>query len=76
MVELRHAPRWQLALPGRLAGQTVRALAWLGPPNTEPALRKLKRELPGAAFEEIVSITPLLPLWLARLVDEVAGRPD
>ena len=30
-VELRHAPRWQLAVPHRPAGQVVRALSWLGP---------------------------------------------
>ncbi|MFB1487253.1 MAG: DUF6088 family protein [Thiocapsa sp. C3-sup] len=31
IVELRHAPRWQLAMPHQPAGQAVRALAWLGP---------------------------------------------
>lgn len=31
VVELRHAPRWQLALANRPAGAAVRALAWLGP---------------------------------------------
>ena len=30
-VELRHAPRWQLAAPHRMAGVVIRALAWLGP---------------------------------------------
>ena len=31
VVELRHAPRWQLAPANRPAGQAVRALACLGP---------------------------------------------
>ena len=31
VVELRHAPRWQLVAPYRPAGDAVRALAWLGP---------------------------------------------
>ncbi len=31
LVELRHAPRWQLALADRPAGQAVRALAWPRP---------------------------------------------
>ena len=31
VVELRHAPRWQLVAPHRPAGDAVRALAWLGP---------------------------------------------
>ena len=44
-VELRHAPRWQLALPHGPAGQAVRALAWLGPEKVEAALHELKRKL-------------------------------
>jgi hypothetical protein len=35
VVELRHAPRWQLALANRPAGEAVRALAWLGPERAE-----------------------------------------
>lgn len=30
-IELRHAPRWQLALAGRPAGEALRTLAWFGP---------------------------------------------
>ena len=30
-VALHHAPAWQLAGPYQLAGDTIRALAWLGP---------------------------------------------
>lgn len=30
-IELRHAPDWQHLLLGRLAGDAVRALSWLGP---------------------------------------------
>lgn len=42
-VELRHAPRWQLVLAGRPAGEVIRAIAWAagengprkpGPPST------------------------------------------
>src|SRR5207248_88904 len=39
VVELRHAPRWQLALANRPAGEAVRALAWLGPEKAEVALK-------------------------------------
>ena len=35
VVELRHAPRWQLAMAKRPAGEAVRALAWLGPEKAE-----------------------------------------
>ena len=37
-VELRHAPRWQLAAPRRKAGEVIRALAWLGPHEVEEGL--------------------------------------
>ena len=72
VVELRHAPRWQLALAQKPAGEAVRALAWLGPEKAEIALRTLKRRLPAAAFDELVSAAPQLPTWLARSVGKVA----
>ncbi|MBU1315707.1 MAG: hypothetical protein KJ947_08075 [Alphaproteobacteria bacterium] len=72
VVELRHAPRWQLALAHRPAGQAVRALAWLGPERAESALQALKRKLPPAAFSELVAAAPQLPTWLARSVGKVA----
>lgn len=72
IIELRHAPRWQLAMPHRPAGQAVRALAWLGPEKAEFALQALKRKLPPAAFSELVAAAPRLPTWLARSVGKVA----
>lgn len=72
IVELRHAPRWQLAMPHRPAGQAVRALAWLGPEKAEAALRTLKRKLPPATFSELVAAAPQLPTWLARSIGKVA----
>jgi len=71
-VELRHAPRWQLAMAHRPAGQAVRALAWLGPEKAEAALQTLKRKLPPSAFSELVTAVPQLPTWLARSVGKVA----
>lgn len=72
IVELRHAPRWQLAMAHRPAGQAVRALAWLGPERAESALQALKRKLSPAAFSELVAAAPQLPTWLARSVGKVA----
>lgn len=37
IIELRHAPRWQLTLANRPAGEADRALAWLGPEKAEEA---------------------------------------
>ncbi|HBO2075801.1 TPA: type IV toxin-antitoxin system AbiEi family antitoxin domain-containing protein [Pseudomonas aeruginosa] len=68
LVELRHAPRWQLALADRPSGQAVRALAWLGPEKAESALKALKRKLPPTAFGELVAAAPQFPTWLARSV--------
>lgn len=72
LVELRHAPRWQLALADRPSGQAVRALAWLGPEKAESALKALKRKLPPTAFGELVAAAPQFPTWLARSVGKAA----
>ncbi|MEQ1954899.1 DUF6088 family protein [Mesorhizobium yinganensis] len=72
IVELRHAPRWQLALAQRPVGEPIRALAWLGPDGAETALQSLKRKLAPAAFNELVAAAPQLPTWLARSVGKVA----
>lgn len=72
VVELRHAPRWQLAMAHRPAGEAVRALAWLGPEQAEAALKMLKQKLPPVAFSELVAAAPQLPTWLARSVGKAA----
>lgn len=71
-VELRHAPRWQLALADRPSGEALRALAWLGPEKAEAALRSIKRRLPPTAFGELVAAAPQFPTWLAQSVGKVA----
>ena len=72
VVELRHAPRWQLALANRQAGEAVRALAWLGPKKADTALKTLKRKLPAVAFGELVAAAPQFPTWLAQSVGKAA----
>jgi hypothetical protein len=72
VIELRHAPRWQLTLANRPAGEAVRALAWLGPAKAEEALKALKRKMPVGAFGELVGVAPQLPTWLARSVSKTA----
>lgn len=71
-VELRHAPRWQLTLAHRPAGQVVRALAWLGPEKAEEALMALKHKMPPETFGELVAAAPQLPTWLAQSVGKAA----
>ena len=72
IVELRHAPRWQLALANRPAGEAVRALAWLGPEKAEAALTTLKRKMSADAFSELVAAVPQLPTWLAQAIGKAA----
>jgi hypothetical protein len=67
-IELRHAPRWQLALANNPAGVVIRALAWLGPEKADAALVALKRDLPPSTFNELIAVAPQLPTWLARSV--------
>lgn len=73
VVELRHAHPWQLALANRPAGAAIRALAWLGPENAQPALKALRRKLPNATFGELVATAPRLPTWLAQIVGQEAN---
>lgn len=67
-VEFRHAPAWQLVLPGQAAGEVVRALAWLGPEKAAAAIRQLRTKLPASQLEEVVSTRARLPTWMAQQV--------
>jgi len=66
VVELRHAPIWQLIFPGRAAGEVVRALAWLGPEKAAEAIRKLRVKFPSSELEEVASARSRLPTWMAK----------
>jgi hypothetical protein len=72
VVELRHAPRWQLVLANRPAGEAIRALLWLGPEKTETVLKSLKRKMPPGTFGELVAVAPQLPTWLAQAIGKAA----
>ena len=70
-IELRHAPRWQLALAARPAGEVLRALAWLGPDKAGEALKALERRLSKSELKEIASARSVLPAWLAEEISEI-----
>jgi predicted transcriptional regulator of viral defense system len=72
VVELRHAPRWQLALAHRPAGAAIRALGWLGPEQADVALETMKRKLAPVDFSEVVAAAPQLPTWLAQAIGKAA----
>ena len=67
-VELRHAPRWQLAAPRRRAGEIIRALAWLGPTEVRAGIEAV---LPGLSPEDISDLAEAratMPHWMAEPV--------
>ncbi|MCI0431971.1 MAG: DUF6088 family protein [Rhodospirillales bacterium] len=72
LVEMKHAPRWQLALAGRPAGEAVRALAWAGPEKAAEVWRSIKHKLPEPELRAIASVRALLPSWIAEQVSDVA----
>jgi hypothetical protein len=72
IVELRHAPRWQLS--GRQAGEAVRALHWLGPTHGASGIAQLARTLPKPDVKELLDLRSRLPTWLAREVSALAAH--
>jgi Family of unknown function (DUF6088) len=74
MVELRHAPVWQLIFPGRAAGEVVRALAWLGPKKAGAAIHKLRAKLPVSELQEVASARARLPTWMAHEISALVTR--
>lgn len=66
VVEFRHAPVWQLILPGRPAGDVVRALAWLGPRKAGEAIQAIRAKLPPSDLKEVASTRGRLPTWMAQ----------
>ena len=67
-VELRHAPRWQLAAPHRKAGDVIRALAWLGPDEVNEGLEAVLPTLSAEDLEELSAVRAIMPIWMAEPV--------
>ncbi len=66
IVELRHAPRWQLSAPHSKAGQVIRALAWLGPAEVEDGLETVLPTLTEAERDELAAARAVMPNWMAE----------
>jgi hypothetical protein len=73
-VYLRHAPRWQLLNPGRLSGEIVRALAWLGPEGAPNALSVLGSALPEGEREALSEARALVPSWMAENISKLVAN--
>ncbi len=65
VVELRHAPAWQLR-----SGRAARALVWLGQGEAHKAVGRLKHTLPESERQALVASRAALPTWLAQTVSE------
>ena len=65
-VELRHAPRWQLAAPHHKAGDVIRALAWLGPEEIEDGLEVVLPGLSADELDELATARAVMPSWMAE----------
>ena len=70
-IQLKSAPRWQMSLGKRPAGQAVRALSWLGSEQAHSALKVLHRRLPPSEWKALRAARAELPSWMARAIGEV-----
>lgn len=73
-VELRHAPRWQLAAPHRPAGEVVRALSWLGPDEVEAGLGVIRCRLSAEDLGELAASRAVMPAWMAEPVSSLVAN--
>lgn len=69
-VELRHAPRWQLAAPHRKAGDVIRALAWLGPEEVDAGVEAVLPSLGDEERRELSAVRAIMPNWMAQSVSD------
>ena len=73
-VELQHAPRWQLALPGRPAGEVIRALAWFGRERGAELMSQLKRTLSAQTVQELSGARGRVPTWMAEQISTLVAH--
>ena len=73
-VDLRHAPRWQLVAPERLAGTIIRALAFLGPEKTESTLNSIVPGLSEADRADLLSMRSRVPMWIVEPLSAFVKR--
>jgi hypothetical protein len=72
MVELRHAPEWELLLPGQAAGDALRAIAWAGKARAPETVNALRHRLKPAEQQNLLGLRGRLPTWLAQEVSSLA----
>ena len=69
-VEVRQVPEWQVLLPNQLAGDAVRALAYMGRANAKEAAVKLRQRLGSKEWAKLKRIRSKFPMWVKEAVLE------
>lgn len=72
IIQLQHAPSWQLTLAKEPAGEIIRALAWAGPEKVNTVVKELEAKVPRSEFRRVTEQVSLLPLWLAAAISQRA----
>ncbi len=71
VIEIKHAPSWQLLLGESTSGAVLRALAWLGPEQTEEVMPQVHEMVATKEWESLAAVRSELPGWLAKAVSQV-----
>lgn len=71
--EIRHAPRWMLALGSTTAGAAIRALAWMGERRIGEVMERLRKQLTPIDWQALSSVRSLLPSWMALAIGREVG---
>lgn len=74
VVELRHAPAWQLRAGSSRAGDALRALAWYGPSCARAKIGPLRKKLSEEEQAELAAMRSAAPTWLARELSALASH--
>lgn len=69
-VRVKRVPGWMTALGASMAGDAVRALAWIGPEQAHFTAQALHTRLSSAQWSSLSSIRASLPTWMAIAISK------
>lgn len=71
--QIKHAPRWMLALGATTGGAVIRALAWLGEQRIGGVMAFLRKQLTSIDWKALNSVRSILPSWMALAIGREVG---
>lgn len=75
VVEIRHAPRWKLALANREAGTALRAMAWAGADHAQTVASQLSQRMSQSQLAELSRVsTRYMPAWMSRALRQISAH--